>query len=86
MKFIWKLLTLTTAAGAGAAAMFFFTKNKPLKDPLDCGLYLSIGRKKLIKHMNEEIAGVEERTSAQNHAKRQKELETMDWGNNTCQS
>ena len=36
--------------------------------------------------MNEESAGVEERTSAQNHAKRQKELETMDWGNNTCQS
>ena len=86
MRFIWKLLALTAAAGAGAAAMFFFTKNKSLKDPLDCGLYLSIGRKKLIKHMNEEIAGVEERTSAQNHAKRQKELETMDLGNNTCQS
>ena len=86
MKFIWKLLALTAAAGAGAATMFFFTKNKKQKDPLDCGLYLSIGRKKLIKHLNDEIAGVEERTSAHNHAKRQKELETMDWERNSCQT
>ncbi len=86
MKLIWKILALAGAAGAGAAAMFFFTKNKTPKDPLDCGLYLSIGRKKLIQQMNEDIAGVEERTSALNHAKRQKELEMMDWNNNSCQS
>ena len=31
MKFIWKLLTLTTAAGAGAAAMFFLQKTSHSK-------------------------------------------------------
>ncbi len=85
IKFIWKLLALTAAAGAGAAAMFFFTKNRRETNPPDCGLYLSIGRKKLIKRMNDEIAGVEKRTSAQNHARRQKELEMVNWEENTCQ-
>lgn len=85
MKIVWKLLALIAAAGAGAGAMFFFTKNKKPKDPLDCGLYLSIGRKKLIHRLNEDIAGVEERTSAQNHEKRQKELEMVDWDNSSYQ-
>ena len=82
MKLLSKLFFILSSLALTTGAVFFFinkNKKKNLKDPLECGLYLAIGRKRLIHSLNQQIAEVEDRTSKWNHAKRQKELEEMDW-------
>ncbi len=81
MGLILRILALGLAAAAGAAATVFIYNKKHEQDPDNCKVFLAFGRKKLIDKMNKDIKDREERTSAENHAKTQKELENMDWDN-----
>lgn len=77
MNFLFKALALVAAAVAGSVVTVFYMKKD--KSKMDCGKFLAIGRKRLIKEMNKDIEEREERLSQKNHEKVQKELNNMDW-------
>ena len=81
MGTILRILSYGLAVIAGAAATIFIRNKNQENDPDNCKVFLAFSRKKLIDKMNKDIKDREERTSAENHAKRQQELENMDWDN-----
>ena len=77
MNIIFKIIGVLTAMIAGSAITLFVLKKNP-EGKLDCGILLAKNRKKLIDKMNKNIEDIEKRTSAENHAKTQMELNNMD--------
>lgn len=83
MTILFRILSVIAAMAAGSAITMFMMRKKE-DGSLDCGILLAKNRKKLINKMNKDIEDVEKRTSAENHAKMQRQLENMDWNSNAC--
>ena len=84
MKLILKIFSVIAAMVAGSALTLFFINKKNEEGDMECGILLAKNRKNLINKMNKEIEDVEKRTSAESHAKIQRDLENMDWNSGAC--
>lgn len=83
MNVLFKILSVIAAMAAGSAITMYVMHKKD-GESVDCGILLAKNRKKLINKMNKDIEDIENRTSAENHAKIQRDLEKMDWNNGAC--
>ena len=78
MVLFLRILALLVAGAIGASfALYFMNKKSKYVD--GCTEILAKNRKKLISDMNKSIKDSEDRISPENHEKRQKELESVDW-------
>ena len=84
MNVLFRILSVIAAMAAGSAITMYVLNKKNDSGEIECGVLLAKNRKELINKMNKNIEDIEKRTSAENHAKMQRDLENMDWNSGAC--